>query len=166
MRGMSVSCQHRDLATLKTWFQRILVCVNVLPDIKISEPKTSQSFLIGNPPRLRRGMRCIRPYSIRDRLIGVIEQGLKTRMMVQGCWGRWLCHVDEVSTCSLSAFSAIDCHLLSAFVFLIFFPSFWEQKEREKQTFQYRTCDRWISLSLWLVQSFNPSATVKMGKIY
>lgn len=41
MRGMCVSCQYRKLATLKTRFQRILVCVNVLPEIKISESQTS-----------------------------------------------------------------------------------------------------------------------------
>lgn len=41
MRGMCVSCQYRELATLKTRFQRILVCVNVLPEIKISESQTS-----------------------------------------------------------------------------------------------------------------------------
>lgn len=52
------------------------VCVNVLPEIKISESRTSQAFLIENLPRLRRGMRCIRPYLVRDRSAQVNWTGM------------------------------------------------------------------------------------------
>lgn len=139
------------------------MCLNVLPEIKISRVRRRhQSFLIENSPRLRRGMRCIRP---------IQSEAAGWQGYWQGCWqdtyrdveqGCWRCTVVPCGWSAdlsfrLSGNSRSHWFASSAF-YLLRIPLFWEQKEKKKEYFNMRLATgRWISfvpLIGWMTESF------------